>query len=264
MKSFRTAWGFSRSTRSYRFTLIELLVVVAIIAILAGMLLPALANARERAKGISCTGNIKQLGVALNNYAGDFNDHFVPAEPDAFGNLVRWHGARTSSSDPFDCTKGPLSPYFGSSKNVKECPGIDQLFDKTGFESGSGGYGYNYAYIGSAIAASGWSVTSLTSTPKISMVRKPSQIVAFSDTAYYNNGKMIEYSVIEYAAGYMSPTMHFRHHDRASVAWVDGHVTTEKMGYTAAGYYPLSTGELQKIWKLGFLDKDDNSLDYRK
>ena len=78
-------WGRSerrekeRDSRPFRkFTLLELLIVIALIAILAGLLLPALKSARDKAFQISCAGNLKQIGMAMVQYINTWDGYICP------------------------------------------------------------------------------------------------------------------------------------------------------------------------------------------
>src|SRR5919204_5425134 len=94
------------------FTLIELLVVIAIIAILAAILFPVFAQAREKSRAASCASNLKQIGLAYHMYAQDYDETIVPGAN---------HNARYKDTDPRCWWYGLLEPYV-KNEGVFRCP----------------------------------------------------------------------------------------------------------------------------------------------
>lgn len=274
--------------RRVAFTLIELLVVIAIIAILAGMLLPALARAREQGRRGVCTSNLKQLGSSFEMYADNNGGIFVPAAADilsGFGGRQRWHGVRLSDGvdpDParnyFDPAKGPLAPYLGKHGKVKDCPTfIDAKKDGAlnAFEQGTGGYGYNYYFVGSlqwrlgpAFSVGGAAAVERGSSH--TSFKHPAQTAAFADAAFVQRGGgneyLIEYSFIELpwwpsstppydqpSSARPDPSIQFRHMDKANLLWLDGHVAVQGFGFTKA---TNAYGAHNEPWRIGWFNPD--------
>ncbi len=238
--SFPVKRKFSLSP-AHNFTLIELLVVIAVIAILAGMLLPALQGARERGKTANCLSGIRQLGLANLLYADGNAEYFIYAVLYSNGTKY-WCGESKSGWGDININGG-LNDYLGRSKKIRECPSIQYDSDNS-TASGTGGYGYSEA-IGTYTTGNYYD----SMPAKTSYLTAPAKTIMFADQADLKKGLYMEQWSV-YAPYYLdkddlawggmssSPTMHFRHNRKTSVCWADGHADSQgPMSYTAHGAY---------------------------
>jgi prepilin-type processing-associated H-X9-DG protein/prepilin-type N-terminal cleavage/methylation domain-containing protein len=253
--------AFSRSGNqtiaTVGFTLIELLSVLCVIAILASLLLPALGNAKTKAKAISCLNNEKQLGLACQLYADEANDRFPYnlggpeiRKLEAQNSFVNWSSpimdwevfnpGNVNTSDNTNTillTKGGIGPYTSKSAGVYRCPSdtvLSDLQSRAGWDHRVRSISMN-AMVGDAGVFS--STGSNTNNPdykqffKVSQVPKPSQIFVFIEEHpdSINDGYFLNqpdsFKWFDLPASY--------HNGSVNLSFTDGHVESHHWLYTS-------------------------------
>ena len=228
------------------FTLIELLVVVAIIAVLAAILFPVFARAKEAAKKTQCLSNVRQLGLAWQMYAGDADERACVSyyyTPDfvvetAWDFRLTWTGA---SSKPDKTELGLLGPYTKSGA-LHACPNFAGDANGRPFT----GYAYNASYIGGDVL-SGFPECALGS------IADPAGTAIFADAAYGNPIKGHNYLRAPGDPFFGIGKAHFRHADAANVDYADGHARSTKALFLPDKAEP----------GLGALSADDSAYDLK-
>lgn len=205
------------------FTLLELLIVVAIIALIASMLLPAIGRAKQQAKLARCTANLRQVGLATRMYLDDSGGWFFKYQEMVTGGTYWYFGFETSASlgapegqRQIDLTKAKLYPYFGTVGGIEVCPSFqyDLSTYKAKYKSASYGYGMNLR---------------MDSKHESSWTAKGGRLIWFADCAQVNtwqapasasNPLVEEWYYVDLAW----KSVQFRHNGRANLLFCDGHV----------------------------------------
>ena len=230
-----------KKERQNRFTLIELLVVIAIIAILAGMLIPSLGTAKEKAKEIKCVSNNKQLSLGMNLYISDNDDYFP------YGYVSKsWLGTSENAfwTDYLAGKSAYISPevlFCDSMKHrYKDHVFIDDL---TNHELGSRNrssfacYGYNYWTLGGNNNSFGRGMpikAGATTSMKLSKLKRPAYVFSHLECVLAADENRFGYglfsAIFSYNAGNTVGTPWGVHRGNCVALFCDGSVQSLKVG----------------------------------